>query len=88
MHPFDDVRVRKAITLALDLPSIVDAVYGGTGSPGRGPMTPAVWGFNESIQTSEQNVEEAKKLLAEAGYPDGFETAILTSDHQIGRAHV
>lgn len=80
--PFDDVRVRKAITLALDLPSIVDAVYGGTGSPGRGPMTPAVWGFNESIQTSEQNVEEAKKLLAEAGYPDGFETAILTSDHQ------
>lgn len=80
--PFDDVRVRQAINLALDLPSIVDAVYQGTGSVGRGPLTESVWGFDKSLKAPEQNIEKAKQLLAEAGYADGFTTAILTSDDQ------
>ena len=80
--PFDDVRVRQAINLALDLPSIVDAVYQGTGSVGCGPLTPSVWGYDKNLKAPQQNIDKAKELLAEAGYPDGFSTTILTSDHQ------
>ena len=77
-----NVKVRKAISLALDLESIVDAVYGGTGSPGRGPMSSSVWGFNKDMQTVKQDKEKAKQLLTEAGYENGIEIQILTSDHQ------
>ena len=81
-EPFNDVRVRQAITLALDLPAIVGAVFEGAGDVGRGPMPASLPGFNNNIQPAQQNVERARELLAEAGFPDGFSTAILTSDHQ------
>lgn len=81
-EPFNIKEVRQAITLALDLPSIVDAVYEGTGAVGQGPLTASVYAFNDAIEPAQQDVERAKQLLAEAGYPDGFSTAILTSDHQ------
>ena len=81
-EPFNIKEVRQAITLALDLPSIVDAVYEGTGAVGQGPLTASVYAFNDEIEPVQQDVERAKQLLAEAGYPDGFSTAILTSDHQ------
>jgi len=72
--PFDDVRVRKAINMAIDKKSIVSAVYLSTGVPATNPIPPTQWSYNKSIKDDAFNPTEAKKLLAAAGYPNGFTT--------------
>ena len=72
--PFDDVRVRKAINMAIDKKSIVSAVYLSTGVPATNPIPPGLWSYNKSIKDDAFNPAEAKKLLAAAGYPNGFTT--------------
>ncbi|MXQ13050.1 ABC transporter substrate-binding protein [Microvirga makkahensis] len=72
--PFDDVRVRKAFNMAMNKKAIVDAVFLGSGVPAKNPIPPSMWSYNDSIQDDEYNPEAAKKLLAEAGYPNGLET--------------
>ena len=72
--PFDDVRVRKAINMAIDKKAIVDAVYLGTGIPAINPIPPTMWSYNKSIKDDAFDPAAAKKLLAEAGYPNGFTT--------------
>ena len=72
--PFDDVRVRKAINMAMDKNAIVSAVYMGTGVPAVNPIPPSMWAYNKSIKDDAFNPAEAKKLLAAAGYPNGFTT--------------
>jgi dipeptide transport system substrate-binding protein len=72
--PFDDVRVRKAVNMAINKKAIVDAVYLGTGVPAVNPIPPTQWSYNKSIKDDAYNPEEAKKLLAQAGLKDGFTT--------------
>lgn len=72
--PFDDVRVRKALNMAMDKKAIVDAVYLSTGVPAINPIPPTQWSYNESIKDDPFDPAAAKKLLAEAGYPDGLST--------------
>jgi dipeptide transport system substrate-binding protein len=72
--PFDDVRVRRALNMAIDKKAILEAVYQGAGQPAKNLIPPTLWGYNDSIQDFPYDPEAAKKLLAEAGYPDGFET--------------
>ncbi|MDD2880629.1 MAG: ABC transporter substrate-binding protein [Rhodoferax sp.] len=72
--PFDDVRVRKAVNMAINKKAIVDAVYLGTGIPATNPIPPTMWSYNKSIKDDAFNPEEAKKLLAAAGLKDGFTT--------------
>lgn len=72
--PFTDVRVRKALNMAIDKKAIIDAVYIGTAMPAINPIPPALWSYNKSIQDDAFNPEAAKKLLAQAGYPNGFNT--------------
>ena len=72
--PFDDVRVRKAVNMAINKKAIVDAVYLGTGVPATNPIPPTQWSYNKSIKDDAYNPEEAKKLLAAAGLKDGFTT--------------
>jgi dipeptide transport system substrate-binding protein len=72
--PFDDVRVRKAFNMAMNKKAIVDAVFLGSGVPAKNPIPPSMWSYNDSVQEDEYNPEAAKKLLAEAGYPNGLET--------------
>jgi dipeptide transport system substrate-binding protein len=72
--PFDDVRVRKAVNMAINKKAIVDAVYLGTGVPATNPIPPTQWSYNKSIKDDAFNPEEAKKLLAAAGLKDGFTT--------------
>ena len=72
--PFDDVRVRKAINMAMDKNAIVSAVYMSTGVPAINPIPPSMWAYNKSIKDDAFNPAEAKKLLAAAGYPNGFTT--------------
>ena len=72
--PFDDLRVRKAITMVVDQKAILEAVYQGSGQPAKNLIPPTMWSYNTKIEGYKLDVAAAKKLLAEAGYPDGFET--------------
>ena len=72
--PFDDVRVRKAINMAINKKAIVDAVYLSTGVPAKNPIPPSMWSYNDAVKDDPYDPAAAKKLLAEAGYPNGFET--------------
>jgi dipeptide transport system substrate-binding protein len=72
--PFDDVRVRKAMNLAINKKAIIDAVYLSTGIAAKNPIPPSMWSYNDDVTDDPYNPEAAKKLLAEAGYPNGFST--------------
>ncbi|ALS75634.1 peptide ABC transporter substrate-binding protein [Planococcus rifietoensis] len=77
-EPFDDPLVRKAINMAIDKEEIVDAFYNGLADPATSPLPPSLWSHDESLEKYDYNVEEAKKLLAEAGLEDGFTTELHT----------
>ncbi len=79
--PFDDIRVRQAINLALDMDSIIEAVYFGAGSPSKGPIVERVWSYNTDLPGYGYDLERAKALMAEAGYADGFETSIWVNEN-------
>ena len=79
--PFDNVKVRQAINLALDMETIVEAVYYGSGQPAKGPMGEKVWAYNTELKGYGYDVEAAKALLAEAGFQDGFTTTIWTNEN-------
>ncbi len=81
--PFDDVRVRQAITMALPVPQMIKAVKRGVGAPAVGPIAPNVKYANKALKPIPYDVKKAKKLLAEAGYPDGFKTSIWTNDKKV-----
>lgn len=72
----NNVKVRQALHHATDKKAIVDAVYQGSGTVATNPFPDAVLGYNPHLPQYEFNLEKAKALLAEAGYPNGFETEI------------
>jgi dipeptide transport system substrate-binding protein len=72
--PFDDLRVRRAMNMAIDKQAIVQAVYQGSGVPAKNPIPPTLWSYNNDITDYAYDVGAAQMLLAEAGYADGFET--------------
>lgn len=71
--PLDDVRVRKALQLGLDRDALLSAVYSGRGAVENGIYSHGLYGFNPDLPTIPHDQTEAQKLLAEAGYPDGFD---------------
>jgi peptide/nickel transport system substrate-binding protein len=77
---FDDVRVRKAIAHAIEMDSIIDGVFNKIGSKSNSLLGPKVLGYHKEMEAYEYNLSEAKKLLAEAGYPNGFKTTLITND--------
>ena len=78
--PFDDIRVRRAVNLAVNQREIVEFFYGGHAELFAYPMHPDFIGYYEPFEKMPPSVQElfgydpakAKRLLAEAGYPDGF----------------
>lgn len=82
--PFDDVRVRRAMRLAADRPQLVDQVYSGEGQVGNDMFSPYDPAYPEDIPQRGQNIEEAKRLLAEAGYPDGIDVTLNAAEIQTG----
>lgn len=73
--PFNDVRVRQAIAMIIDLDAIVYTVQG-MGIPAVGPLSPQVFGAPTGLSYPQGTLEDARALLAEAGFPDGFTTTI------------
>ena len=74
--PFDDLKVRLAINHAINKTEIVEHLYQGLGIPAKNPIPPGLWSYDDSIEDYAYDPELAKQLLAEAGYPDGFETTL------------
>jgi dipeptide transport system substrate-binding protein len=72
--PFDDVRVRKAINMAINKKAIIDGVYLSTGVAAKNPIPPSMWSYNDAVKDDPFDPEAAKKLLAQAGFPNGFTT--------------
>ncbi|QNK70829.1 ABC transporter substrate-binding protein [Variovorax sp. PAMC26660] len=72
--PFDDVRVRKAVSMAINKKAIIDGVYLTTGVAAKNPIPPSMWSYNDAVKDDPYDPEAAKKLLAQAGFPDGFTT--------------
>ncbi|MBS4211555.1 glutathione ABC transporter substrate-binding protein [Neobacillus rhizophilus] len=78
--PFNDVRVRKAISYAVEMDSIIKGVYNNVGKRANSLLGSKVFGYNDTMKASEYNLNEAKKLLAEAGYSNGLEITLKTMD--------
>ena len=72
VEPLNDVRVRKAIQMAIDRQTILDEIYSGMGKVENGLFSNGMIGYNENLPEIPYDPEQAKALLAEAGYPDGF----------------
>jgi len=75
-EPFGNVKVRQALSMAVNKQAIMDAVFQGSGKPAKNPIPPTMWSYNEAVKDYEYDAAAAKKLLAEAGFPNGFETDI------------
>jgi peptide/nickel transport system substrate-binding protein len=69
--PFNDLKVRQAISYALDKQAIVDATLEGVGAPAVGPIAPSEPWVNPDLVGQPFDPEKAKALLAEAGYEEG-----------------
>ncbi|WP_267208463.1 ABC transporter substrate-binding protein [Corynebacterium sp. Marseille-P8863] len=82
--PFDDVRVRQAMRLAVNRQQMVDQVYSGQGQLGNDMFALYDEAYPRDFPQREQDVQKAKELLAEAGYPDGIEVDLVTSEIQSG----
>ncbi len=80
IKPFEDVRVRKAIQMAIDRKTILDKLYYGKGELANGIMPPGLLGYNPEVSPINFDIQKAKQLLSEAGYPNGFsmEIAMIT----------
>jgi len=75
-EPLTKKKVRQAINYAIDKASITKNIYLETASPAVNGMPPFMLGYNDQIKDYGYNPEKAKQLLAEAGYPNGFEVTL------------
>jgi len=82
--PFDDKRVRQALNYAVNKDAIVRDVLKGTGAPSKGPVLPGTWGADAALKAYPYDPARAKKLLAEAGYPNGFSTTLWVPESGSG----
>ena len=78
VKPFDDIRVRQAMYYAINVSEIIDFVCDGAGVPTGTSMYPAYTKYfmPELAEVYQQNLDKAKQLLADAGYPNGFDMTI------------
>jgi len=73
--PLDDERVRRALALAIDHDALAAVAFPG-GAPAGGLVPPALWGYDPSLPPYPHDPSAARRLLAEAGYPNGFSTEL------------
>lgn len=74
--PFDDARVRQAANHAVDRDLIIDRILNGLATPLATLISPDSFGYNPNLEVYAYDPEQAKELLAEAGYPDGVDVVL------------
>ncbi|WP_068134107.1 ABC transporter substrate-binding protein [Limnochorda pilosa] len=78
-RPFDDRRVREAVALCFDRPSLLQGLFGGIGDLGNDHPIAPVYPEHQPLPQRAQDHARARRLLAEAGFPDGFEIDLYTA---------
>ena len=83
LAPFDNLKVRQAVNMAISKDRIV-RIINGRATPANQPLPPAMPGYDEDYEGYAYDIEGAKKLLAEAGFEDGFDTElyVMNTDPQ------
>ena len=76
-NPFQDRRVREAANLAVDIDGIIKHVLNGLGDRTATTVNPMAFGFDPNVKPYKQDLAQAKKLLADAGFPNGLEVGFL-----------
>ncbi|MDR5876767.1 ABC transporter substrate-binding protein [Caballeronia sp. LZ032] len=74
--PLDNPKVRQAINMAFDRTTYMKTVFDNTGTAAVNPYPPNTWSYDKNIAAYKYSPDAAKKLLAEAGFPSGFDTTI------------
>lgn len=74
--PYDDIRVRQALRLAIDIDAVLAGAYGGLYPRANALLAPSLLGYWKDAPVYKRDVEAAKKLLADAGHADGFKTRL------------
>ncbi|KKK36142.1 ABC transporter substrate-binding protein [Mesobacillus campisalis] len=87
-EPFDDVKVRQAVAMAINKEDIVNGILDGQGVAAVGPLAPTVVGNSQDLKPLDFDVEAAKKLLADAGLPDGFKTTLYVNEGSKERSDI
>jgi peptide/nickel transport system substrate-binding protein len=84
-NPFADIRVRKAMNMAVDVNAISQRIMRGQAKPAGGVIPPGVYGYDAALDKHLAfDADGAKKLLAEAGYPNGFDVRLdCTNDRYL-----
>lgn len=84
IEPFDNLKVRQAISLLIDKNAMINDDPNPLTRPANTFLPPVLLGYHESIKSPEPDVQTAKRLLTEAGYPDGFTTSLWVMDQPRG----
>lgn len=69
--PLDDKLVRQALSYSVPYDMFIEGVLGERGRPAHGPVPAGMWGHSDELFRYTHDIDKAKELLAEAGYPDG-----------------
>ena len=83
VNPLQDLRVRKAMDLAINRDVLVNVVLEGLGTPANQLMPEGFFGYSSEIPAPVYDIEQAKALLTEAGYPDGFEIDFTCTNNRV-----
>ncbi|WP_235034890.1 ABC transporter substrate-binding protein [Roseomonas sp. 18066] len=81
-NPFKDIRVRRALSLAIDRRTLTERLMEGAAAPASQLLADGFFGVSPRLQPDRHDPEAAKKLLAEAGYPNGFSLTIAGSNNR------
>jgi peptide/nickel transport system substrate-binding protein len=76
-NPFQDRRVHKAANLAVDMDAVIKNALSGLGDRVATVVNPMAFGFDPIVKPYKQDLLQAKRLLTEAGYPNGFDFNFL-----------
>ena len=83
-EPYNNPKVREAISYAIDQKPIIDTVFLGAAEPANSILGKNIFAYYD-VEKFTQNIEKAKALMAEAGYPDGFKAKIWVNDNPVRR---